>query len=74
MDPSQQRFLKAQSDAADETSQAGYLLGGGLVLIVGGLILMLQAHASVADFGGAILALTGVALAAASMWLYSQRR
>ena len=73
MDPSQQKFLKVRSEGADETSQAGTLLVGGLVLIVGGIVLLLQAHASVAHFGGGILILTGLALAAASVWLYSRR-
>ena len=42
--------------------------------MLGGLVLILQANAaSVADFGGGMLALMGVALVAASIWLYSQR-
>jgi hypothetical protein len=64
---------KAQSEAADESSQSGYLLAGGIVLIAGGIVLIMQAHAGVADFGGAMLALIGLALAAASIWMQAQR-
>jgi hypothetical protein len=32
-----------------------------------------MSNAGVADFGGAMLALVGLALVAASVWLYSQR-
>ena len=73
MDPTQQKLMKVRSDGADETGQAGYFLGGGLALMLGGLALILQANAGVADFGGAMLALMGVALVAASIWLYGQR-
>lgn len=72
MDPSQQKFLKLRSDAADESSQAGYMLTGAVVLIVGGIILIMQSHASVADFGGGMLMLIGLALGAASLFLYAQ--
>ncbi len=73
MDPNQHRLLKSGRDAADESGQAGAFLFGGLVLIAGGIVLILQSHASVADFGGGMLALIGAALVAASLWLYSQR-
>ena len=73
MDQTQRQLMKDRPVAADETSQAGWFLAGGVVLLIGGLILILQAHAGVADFGGAILALMGLALVAAAVWLYSQR-
>jgi hypothetical protein len=73
MDPNQHRMMKSGGQGADETAQAGWFLFGGLVLILGGVVLLLQAHASVADFGGAMLMLIGLALTAASLWLYSQR-
>jgi hypothetical protein len=73
MDQTQRQLMKDRPAAADESSQAGWFLTGGVVLLIGGLILILQSHASVADFGGAMLALIGLALAAASLWLYSQR-
>ena len=49
------------------------MLAGGIVLVVGGIILIGLSHASVADFGGGMLALMGVALAAGAIWLYSKR-
>ena len=73
MDPSEQRYMKSRSDAADESSQAGYTLAGGIVFIVGGIVLLAQSHAGVADFGGAMLVLLGLALGAAAIWIYSQR-
>ena len=73
MDQTQRQLMKDRPGAADETSQAGWLLAGCVVLLLGGLILILQSHAGVADFGGAMLGLIGLALAAASLWLYSQR-
>jgi hypothetical protein len=73
VDQTQRQLMKDRPGAADETSQAGWLLAGGIVLLIGGLFLILQSHAGVADFGGAMLALVGLALVAASTWLYSQR-
>ena len=72
MDQTQRQVMKNDS-TVDETPQAGYFLVGGIALIVGGIVLILQSHADVADFGGAMLALMGLALSAASIWLYSQR-
>jgi hypothetical protein len=43
------------------------------VLIIGGIILIMQSHAEVADFGGGMLALIGLSLGAASIWLSTQR-
>src|ERR671934_114226 len=51
VDPSQQRYMKSQSGAADESSQAGYMLTGGLVLIVGGIVLLAQAQIVTASCG-----------------------
>lgn len=73
MDPTQQKLMKSGSRAADETSQAGYLLAGGVVLIIGGIFLIMQSHAGVADVAGAMLALIGLSLGAASIWLSSQK-
>lgn len=75
MDPSQQRNLKneAPSDIEAELSSAGYLLVGGVLLVVGGIVLIGLSHASVADFGGGMLALMGFALAAGAIWLYAKR-
>lgn len=73
MDPSQQRFQKVRAESADESGQAGSFLAGGIVLVVVGVILILQAHAGVADFGGGMLVLMGGALVAAAVWLYGRR-
>lgn len=73
MDPNQHRQIKSGRDAADESGQAGWFLAGGLGLVLGGLVLILQANASVADFGGGMLVLMGAGLFAASLWLYAQR-
>lgn len=74
MDPTEQKLMKKGSgEVVDERPQAGYLMAGAVVLVIGGLILIMQAHASVADFGGAMLVLIGLSLGAASIWLYSQQ-
>jgi uncharacterized membrane protein len=72
-DPNINRLIKSQDRYADESGRAGWWLVGGVVLILGGVILILQAHASVADFGGAMLLLIGLAVTAASLWLTWQR-
>jgi hypothetical protein len=74
MDPSEQRNIKAGSNASDETSQAGYWLVGAVVLIAGGVVLLAQSHAGVADFGGGMLILMGLALGAAAIWVYTQQQ
>jgi hypothetical protein len=74
VDQTQRQVMKEGPEPADETAQAPYLLTGGILLVAGGLILILQTNAGVADFGGGILALMGLALVAAALWLYSQRR
>lgn len=74
MDPNQYRQIKSGADdAAVESAQAGWFMAGGVVLLLGGVGLILQAHASVADVAGGMLVLIGGALLAGSLWLYSQR-
>lgn len=74
MDSNQHRLIKSDSNqTVEESAQAGYLLFGGIVLLLGGISLLFLANASVADFGGAMLILISLALIAGSLWLYSQR-
>lgn len=75
MDSGRYREMKSDRgvDAADESGQAGYFAFGGIVLVLGGLVLLLQSHASVADFAGAMLAVMGIALLVASMLAAGRR-
>lgn len=61
--------MKAEHTEEDESGQATWLLVGSVPILVGGVILLLQPNASVAQFGGAMLLLIGVALVAAAVWL-----
>ena len=74
MDPTQQRLMK-KDDAvsAEDGTSPGPLLVGAVVLLVGGIGLVSLANASVADVGGGMLILIGLALGAASVWISSQR-
>jgi hypothetical protein len=74
VDPTQQKLMK-RPDAAGEQqgTSPGALLAGAVVLVAAGIGLLGVAHAPVADVGGAMLVLIGLALGAGSAWTSARR-
>ena len=62
-------MVKLQAREEDESGQAGGLLVGAAPLLIGGIALFLIPNSSTAQWVGAMLALVGLALASAAIWL-----
>ena len=74
MDPTQRQLMERDdATAVGDQLSPGALLTGAVVLLAGGVALLSIANATVADVGGGMLVLVGLALGAAAVWQAAQR-